>query len=288
MILDWKLVSEHLDKQTLEQINANLQDYQWKYVAFVLFQENEASRAYIKLKQKKAEKFWIKTKLIEQTDLQNHKKALWIIDLLNKDERCIWILTQLPFNKNLQKYQWEILWNINPLKDIDGLGGVLFGLSQIEHTHFLPATVRAIFEILDFYKIKVSWKTISIIGQSNLIGKPLACECARRLATIGNFNEFSDEKIMKNFCKNADIIVSATWDLGLVDGTFLSEKNTQVLIDVWWWKKNNKPVGDFDFENIELKNHLYTPVPAGVWPVTVSAIFANLIDLQKLKTQEKN
>lgn len=287
MILDWKLVSKNLDEKILKKILENKEFYESKYIAFVLFEENESSRSYIKMKEKKAKEFWIKTKLIDQVNLKNKKKAIWIIDILNRDDSCIWILTQLPFNKELKESQWEILWNISPLKDIDWLGWVMFWLSQIEYIHFLPATVRAVFEILNFYKIKVSWKTLAIIWQSNLIGKPLAQECARRMATVWSFNEFSDKEIMKNFCKKSDIIVSASWDLWSINKDFLSEDNMQILIDVWWWKKNWKASWDFSLEEKERTNHLYTPVPWWVWPVTVSCIFANLVDLEEIKKKNQ-
>jgi 5,10-methylene-tetrahydrofolate dehydrogenase/methenyl tetrahydrofolate cyclohydrolase len=57
MILDGNLVAQNLDNYTLEKINAKKEFYQNKYVAFLLFADNEASRVYIKMKQNKAHKF---------------------------------------------------------------------------------------------------------------------------------------------------------------------------------------------------------------------------------------
>jgi len=282
MILDGNLVAENLDKYTMSKIKKNKDFYNWKYVAFLLFEEDFSSRAYIKMKQKKAEKFWLWTKVIEDTQLDDYEKAIEIIDKLNNDETCLWILVQLPINDNLKPYQWKILANINPKKDIDGLWGVLFWLSQIEAIHFLPATVRAIFEILYFYKISVAWKNVSILGQSNLIWKPTATECMRQQATVFSFNSFSNTEDIKDACKKSDIIISATWHLHLIDDTYLSQEKMQVLIDVGWWKLNGKATGDFNFEKINVDNHLYTPVPGWVGPVTVSSIFANLVDLQEI------
>jgi len=281
MILDWKLVARNLDNYTKEKIEKNKDFYKWKYVAFLLFEENEASRTYIKMKQKKAKQFWIQTKVIEQTNLKSKDKAIWIIDFLNKDENCIWILVQLPINENLKTYQWEILSTIHPKKDTDGLWWILFWLSQIEAINFLPATVRAIFEILNFYKIWVWWKNITIIWQSNLLWKPSATECMRQKGTVFSFNHFSNKEDIKQACKSSDIIISATWKLHMIDKTYLDEHKMQVLIDVWWWKIHNKSAWDFNFESINLNKKMYTPVPWGVWPVTISSIFANLVDLQE-------
>ena len=282
MILDGKIVAQNLDNYTMEKINQNKDFYDGKYVAFLLFEDDTASRAYIKMKKKKAEKFWLWTKVIEDTKLDDYEKAIEIIDDLNQDSDCLGILVQLPINKNLKPYQGKILASINPKKDIDGLWWVLFGLSQIDAIYFLPATVRAILEILYFYKISVSWKNVAILWQSNLIWKPTATECMRQQATVFSFNSFSNIEDIKSICKKSDIIISATWQLKMIDSSFLSDDKMQVLVDVGWWKIDNKPVGDFDFDDINTENHMYTPVPGGVWPVTVSSIFANLVDLQEI------
>ena len=282
MILDGNLVAKNLDNYIKEKIENNKDYYKWKYVAFLLFEENEASRVYIKMKQKKTKQFGIQTKVIEQPNLKSKDKAIWIIDLLNNDENCIWILIQLPINKHLRPYQGKILSSIYPKKDIDWLWWILFWLSQIEAISFLPATVRAIFEILYFYKIWVWWKNITVIWQSNLIWKPTATECMRQQWTVFSFNKFSNLKYIRQSCKISDIIISATWNLHMIDETYLDEDKMQVLIDVWWWKIDNKPAWDFNFSKINLNKKIYTPVPWGVWPVTVSSIFANLVDLQEI------
>ncbi len=282
MILDWYIVSNALDNYTQRKIENNKDFYNWKYIAFVLFEENASSRAYIKMKQKKAKQFWIETKVIEQVELSSEQKASWVIELLNNDEDCIWILVQLPINDNLKPYQGKILSKIHPKKDIDGLWWILFWLAQIESINFLPATPRAIFEILNFYKIPVAWENITIIWQSNLIWKPTATESMRQQATVFSFNQFSKKEDIKQACKNSSIIISATWNLHMIDETYLDNKKMQILIDVWWGKKDNKPTWDFNFEDINTKKHMYTPVPWGVWPVTVSSIFANLVDLQEI------
>lgn len=286
MILDGNLVAKNLDSYTLNKIQENKDFYNWKYVAFLLFEDNEASRVYIKMKKAKAEKLGLATKVIEDTKLSNYEEAIEIIDELNQDEGCIWILIQLPINKNLKPYQWKILAHINPKKDVDGLWWVLFWLSQVESIKFLPATVRAIFEILKFYKISVSWQNITVIWQSNLIWKPTATEFMRLQSTVFSFNQFSKIEDIKNACKKSDIIISATWKLHLIDSSFLNNLKLQVLVDVGWWKKDGKASWDFNFEEIfskfSEKDFRHTPVPGGVGPVTVSSIFANLVDLQEL------
>jgi len=285
MILDWKIVAENLDNYVINKISQNPDFYKKKYIAFLLFSDNEASKVYISMKQKKAKKFWIDTKVIFD-DKISFEKALKTIDLLNNDNDCIWILIQLPLNENLRKHQWKLLSYVHPKKDIDWLWWILFGLHQIEAISFLPATVRAIFELLYFYKISVAWKKVSILWQSNLVWKPCALELIRQQATVFSFNKFSDQFFLKEITKQSDIIISATWKPYLIDSSYLDNKKFQVLIDVWWGKLNQKPVWDFNFPEIFSKysesDFMFTPVPGWIWPITVSSIFANLVDLQEL------
>jgi len=286
MILDGNLVAKNLDAYTLNKINQNKDYYNWKYVAFLLFDDNEASRVYIKMKQNKAHKFWLQTKVIEKIDA-DFETALRIVSEFNFDENCIGTLIQLPVNEKIKPYQGKLLAQIHPKKDIDGLWWVLFGLNQIDAIRFLPATARAVFEILYFYKIWVAGKNIAVLWQSNLVGKPVALEMIRQQWTIFSFNSFSSPDLIKELTKKSDIIVSATWKLHLIDSSYLNPDKMQVLIDVGWWKLNWKPTGDFNFDEIfsvyNEEDFMYTPVPGGVGPVTVSSIFANLVDLADLQ-----
>ncbi len=283
MILDWNLVAENLDKYTLAKIKEKPELFENKYVAFLLFADNDSSRVYIKMKQKKAHKFWLQTKVVEKIDADINF-ALEIINQLNNDENCIWILVQLPLNDSLKPFYWKILSSVHPKKDIDWLWWILFGLHQIQAISFLPATVRAIFEILYFYKIWVAGKNIAVLWQSNLVWKPTTLELIRQQGTVFSFNEFSDTNLVKTLTQKSDIIVSATGQLHLIDSSYLNPEKMQVLIDVGWWKLNWKAAWDFNFDEIFSKysknDFMYTPVPWGVGPVTVSSIFANLVDLQ--------
>jgi methylenetetrahydrofolate dehydrogenase (NADP+)/methenyltetrahydrofolate cyclohydrolase len=69
----------------------------------------------------------------------------------------------------------------------------------------------------------------------------------------------------------------------LVDESFIREDKSQIIVDVGYWHINGKPVGDVNIERVAEKVSAYTPVPGGVWPLTVACIFANVITLQGYK-----
>ena len=281
MILDWKLVSQKIDKQVKQFIAKNKSFFENKYIAIFLLNEDIASRAYVNMKKKKWELLWIKVKIIEEINQKKLSKVIEKINRFNKDQDCIWIIIQLPLNRYLQPFLPEILISVDFKKDIDWLWWALFGFSQIWYIDFIPATPRAVLEIFDYYNVDIRWKNIVIIGQSNLIWKPLSLELMKKWGSVFSFNEFSDKILMKKICQQSDIIISATWKLHLVDESFINKDRKQILIDVWWWKLNWKPTWDINFESVYKLVKAITPVPGGVWPVTVSAIFANLTDLLK-------
>ena len=104
-----------------------------------------------------------------------------LINFLNFDKDCVGIIAQLPLPAELKQYESEILSAISPLKDIDGLSGVAEGLSQSGIIDFLPATPKAVLTLLNHYKLdNFKGKTIAILGQSNIVGKPLALACIQR------------------------------------------------------------------------------------------------------------
>ena len=76
-----------------------------------------------------------------------------LIRYLNQDSECVGIIVQLPLFEAFRQYKTEILSAITPTKDIDGLGGVLTGLSSIDLIDFVPATPRAVLYLLDKYDL---------------------------------------------------------------------------------------------------------------------------------------
>ncbi|NOZ44774.1 MAG: hypothetical protein GXP45_06650 [bacterium] len=98
---------------------------------------------------------------------------------------------------------------------------------------FLPATPRAVIELLKFYHYdKVQGKTVAILGQSNLVGKPLAIELMKMGATIYSTNQSNDSSKTKLACQKADYIISATGQVHLIDADYLSSQKNQIILDV--------------------------------------------------------
>jgi len=166
------------------------------------------------------------------------------------DADCLWMIVQLPLPEHLKYHQATILGAMRSNKDLDGLWWVQFWKTVLWVGEFLPATPKAVIELLEYHGYwAMSGKNVMIIGQSNLVGKPLAVACMLRGATVHSFNGKSDQDHMRNVFKTADIVISATWAVHLVDASFEAtpeELSTKVLVDVGRWIKDWKAVGDMD------------------------------------------
>ncbi|MDR2191154.1 MAG: bifunctional 5,10-methylenetetrahydrofolate dehydrogenase/5,10-methenyltetrahydrofolate cyclohydrolase [Candidatus Peribacteria bacterium] len=209
---------------------------------------------------------------------------LTLIAQLNADPQCIGIICQLPLPDDLQQDKDEICAAVHPLKDIDGLGGVINGRNQMGLLSFQPATAKAVFELWDFYQLgEMKGMKIAIIGQSNVVGKPLAIECVLRGANVATFTAVDTKATIAMWTKNADVIISCTGEIHLIDKQFINPNGTQIVIDVGYGFLDGKAVGDVKFDEVEPLVKAITPVPGGVGPLTVASLFSNMFHLQEHK-----
>lgn len=266
------------------------------YLAIIFVWDDSASTAYVRLKQKMGERTQIPVEIFGQgeeswfADLTNWKAQdfdsvetiLDTIAFCNDDDRCVGILVQLPLPEHLWEHIDMIMQSIRPSKDVDALAGTVYGMDALGIVDFLGATPQAAMTLLDHYGLKdIAGKTVSILGQSNLTGKPLATHCMKLGATVYSFNKDSDQATMKQLCQESDYIFSCTGHVHLVDNSFINPHKKQVVVDIGYGYKDGKPVWDVDIDCIKDNVYAYTPVPGGVGPLTVVSIFANIIKLSK-------
>lgn len=143
-----------------------------------------------------------------------------------------------------------------------------------DHQGVLPATTRGIMFLLGYYRVPILSKRVIMIGRSSLVGKPTALELLSHGATvtIGHRNTVD----LMEEVRRADIVITAIGAPKFFTREYFREG--QVVIDVGINRVDGKLVGDVDFENVKDLVAAITPVPGGVGPLTVAALFANLID----------
>jgi methylenetetrahydrofolate dehydrogenase (NADP+)/methenyltetrahydrofolate cyclohydrolase len=195
-----------------------------------------------------------------------------LLNKLNEDESVHGIIVQLPLEDPSKTD--DIVNLINPSKDVDGLGNT---------TGFEPATPMAILWLLSGYNIDLPGKRILLVGQGKLVGAPLK----RILNDSGIEVEVADQKTedLKAVALEADVIITATGVRGLITSDMLKPK--AIVIDAGVASEKAETVGDVDVSVYDDRDDLtITPTKGGVGPLTVCALFENVIQsCEKLAEQ---
>ena len=228
------------------------------------------------------------------------------INDLNNDKNVDGIIIQLPipFKTNIlaEYYTKEIINKIAPNKDVDGLNyinqGRLFG--EIWKQNLIPATALGIKEILtdiiakewksiDFYKGKLC----TIIGRSNLIGKPLMHLLSNKYSidmTVVMANSHTPVKTLDNLISQSDVVICCA---GSKNKYLVNKDNVKkgaIVIDAAINVKIDEDgkrhlYGDADIDNIKDKCFYVTPVPGGVGPMTIAMIISNIITCYEINNK---
>lgn len=247
-------------------------------LAVILVGNNPASRSYVRGKQKACEEVGIYSLLLELPEETTEEALLQEIERLNHDDSIHGILVQLPLPNHINEL--AIIEKISPEKDVDGFHPVNVGRMVTGKDAFLPCTPAGIIELIKAQNIEISGKNVTIIGRSNIVGKPVGYLFLSENATVTTCH--SKTKDIKKHTKQADIVVAAVGKPGFVTADFIKEG--AVVIDVGINRlESGKLVGDVAFDEVCDVASYITPVPGGVGPMTITMLLHNTIQSAKRK-----
>lgn len=194
-------------------------------------------------------------------------------DEINNDESVDGILVLRPLPKHLDEDR--LMNTINPKKDIDAISPVSLGkIMTGDKNGFAPCTAAGVIEILKYAGVKIRGKKVTIIGRSNVVGRPLALLFVSEDATVTVCHSFTAD--VKQAGKNAEILVASCGKAKLINSEYVAEN--AVVIDVGInFDENGKLCGDVDINDIEAVAAACTPVPGGVGAVTTSMLAKQLL-----------
>lgn len=277
-----KIDGKGLSAKIKDELKGRIESYIKKPILAVITIGNDpASEVYVNNKRKAAEYVCMSFLHIVFDDKTKEEKIIEKIKELNNDKTINGIIVQLPLPKGYNED--KIINSIDYTKDVDGLTEISMSKLLVGKESFVPCTTKGIMEIFDYYKIDLEGKNVVIIGRSNLVGKPTFLECLKRNATVTLCH--SKTKDLKNYTKNADILIAACGKKYLVDESMI--KNNAVIIDVGINRIEGKIYGDVN-PNVEEKASYVTPVPGGVGPMTVVCLLKNTFEAYKLHNGVKD
>ena len=237
-------------------------------LAIVTDVENPVIETYMRLKQRYGADILI--------DVEIHRVpaggALEVIQELNNRDDVQGIILQLPISNSDQTE--ELLESIREDKDVDGLR---------KRAIFQAATPTAISWLLAGYGVDLKNKKVAIVGRGRLVGASLEKMWLKSNVDVTVFEKGDDLSQLINY----DIIVSATGVPGLIKSQMIKTKT--VVVDAGTASENGKIVGDVSEEVRQRNDVIITPKKGGVGPLTVSALFDNVITAcLKIANQSKS
>lgn len=271
-ILDGKACA----KEILSDIKAQVEKMTRKpSLAVILVGDDEASKIYVKNKEKTALELGFKSKTYR---LEKNTTAQELKDLilnLNLDVDTDAILLQLPLPKHLKAQEFIEL--IDPKKDVDGFHPINCGkLLTDTNPYAISCTPKGVIKLLEKNNIEISGKHCVVIGRSNMVGKPLSILLLNKNATVTMAH--SKTKNLSQTAKTADILISATGVSNLVKKDFVKEG--AVVVDVGISRDSEGKIkGDVDFLEVSKAASHITPVPGGVGPMTIAMLMENTLEL---------
>lgn len=271
-ILDGKACA----KEILSDIKAQVEKMTRKpSLAVILVGDDEASKIYVKNKEKTALELGFKSKTYR---LEKNTTAQELKDLilnLNLDVDTDAILLQLPLPKHLKAQEFIEL--IDPKKDVDGFHPINCGkLLTDTNPYAISCTPKGVIKLLEKNNIEISGKHCVVIGRSNMVGKPLSILLLNKNATVTMAH--SKTKNLSQTAKTADILISATGVSNLVKKDFVKEG--AVVVDVGISRDSERKIkGDVDFLEVSKVASHITPVPGGVGPMTIAMLMENTLEL---------
>ena len=255
-------------------------------LATVLVGADPASQSYVGGKEKASIELGIYSERHDLPEETTQDELLALVDRLNKDTRIHGILVQLPLPKHLD--ETEILYAINPRKDVDGFHPVNVGKLMIGEPDYLPCTPHGIQQLLIRAGVQVEGAEVVVVGRSNIVGKPIVNILLQKRAGANATVTIchTGTRDISFHTRRADILIVAAGRPKAITADMVKEG--AVVIDVGVNQVGTTAegkrilVGDVDFEGVKEKASAITPVPGGVGPMTITMLMVNTVKAARL------
>jgi len=241
-------------------------------LTMIMVGDNPASAVYVRNKVRACVDAGIKSDVVRLPAHIGEDALLDIIRRLNDSPEIHGILVQLPLPAQISPER--VLETISVAKDVDGFHLYNVGGLVIGRTVFPPCTPYGVQKILEHEGIELEGKNVTVVGASNIVGKPLALMLMQREATVAICH--AKTRDLAQYTILADILVVAAGRPNLIVGPMI--RTGAVVIDVGInFLPGGRLVGDVDFEGVKQKASYITPVPGGVGPMTVTMLLENTV-----------
>lgn len=285
-IIDGKKVASEIRTELKREVEALKEQGVVPGLGVILVGEDPASKSYVSAKEKACAEIGIFSDDNRLPVETTQEALLDLVGRMNIDPRINGILVQLPLPKHIDES--AVLLAIDPDKDVDGFHPMNVGKMVVGEKAFLPCTPHGVLQLLKRSGVETSGAHVVVVGRSNIVGKPVANmllqkkEGANATVTLCH----TRTKDLGYHTRQADIIIAASGWPNTITADMVKEG--AVVIDVGVNRVDDpsrergyRLVGDVDFDAVQEKVSLITPVPGGVGPMTITMLLYNTVESAK-------
>jgi methylenetetrahydrofolate dehydrogenase (NADP+)/methenyltetrahydrofolate cyclohydrolase len=272
-LIDGKAIASALRQQIAQRVAERLQQgLRAPGLAVILVGNDPASEVYVAHKRKDCEEVNIASHAYDLPVDTTQDELLSLIDSLNDDKKIDGILVQLPLPAHLDASQ--LLERIRPDKDVDGFHPYNIGRLAQRMPVLRPCTPKGIMTLLGSTGIDLYGLDATVVGASNIVGRPMALELLLAGCTVTTTHRFTRD--LEAHVSRADLVVVAAGKPGLVKGEWI--KPGAIVVDVGINRQaDGRLVGDVEYPAAFQRASWITPVPGGVGPMTRACLLENTL-----------
>ena len=278
-IIDGKAIAEAATREVAARVSARLAAGKAAPgLAVVLVGENAASHVYVRSKRRTTETAGMRSFAHDLPATVPEAELLALVDRLNAEPLVSGILVQLPLPAQIDAQ--KVVERIDPRKDVDGFHPYNVGRLVQKRPILRPCTPYGCMRLLEHTGEALVGQHAVVIGQSNIVGRPMALELLIARCTVTICHSATRE--LPALVRQADIVVAGVGRPRFVKGDWI--KPGAIVLDVGINRTDDgKLVGDVDFDAAREHASWITPVPGGVGPMTVAMLLANTLRAAELQ-----
>ena len=242
-------------------------------LAVVKVGADPASAVYVRNKRRACEDAGIESFAFDLPQTISRAQLLAQVRALNDDPRVDGILVQLPLPVGLDPN--EVMDLIDPAKDVDGFHPYNTGLLAQKRPRLRPCTPHGIIRLAEEYGIALQGLRATVVGASNIVGRPMALELMLAGATVTVCH--SRTRDVQAEVQRAEVVIAAVGRAGMIRGEWI--RPGAAVFDVGMNRTEaGRLVGDVEYEAAASRAAWITPVPGGVGPMTVAMLLSNTLE----------
>lgn len=290
-LIDGRATAERFHAETAARVAALAARGIQPGLVFVRVGEDPASRAYVGMKEKMAQRLGIRSETTVLSESTTTADLLGLLQQLNGDRMVHAILVQAPMPKAIDSAR--IYSAVSPAKDVDGFHPVNMGKLLLgDQSGFVPCTPAGVHELLISSGTRIAGAEVAVLGRGNIVGKPMAALLIQKDPRAGATVTLchSQTADIAGHCRRADIIIAAMGSALFLTAQMVKPGATVIDVGVnrvadASAKGGSRLVGDVDFENVRAVAGKITPNPGGVGPMTIAMLMRNTVRAAEQQTK---